>query len=524
MELFKLFGSILIDNDEANASIAKTEKQAEGLGNRFVNGAKTVGKWGLAIGAAATAAAGGIFAATNAMTSDLDRIAKASDKLGVTTDAYQEMDYWASQNGISSSEMERAVGRLNQRIGMAADGNEKYSNALERLNVNMDDVRDGTVSTEDAMATAIQSLSEMESQQEKSAMAAELFGTKLGRELMPALQDGSLSLDEAREKAEELGIVVGEDSIRQAEEFQDSWDNITRSFKTVGRNILIELMPIFQRLMDWVQDHMPQIQAVMQRVFGVVGDVVNVVVDVFDTHLLPIFSRIYDWVMANMPQIQAGVGGTFERIQEIITTFVEIVSVFWERWGDTIVDIVTWIAETIPGIIDAALDIIQGILDVFIGIFTGDWERFGEGIKTIWSGIWKAVETVVSGVITAAFTWGKDIVMGLVEGIKNVAMAPVRAMQDIAEGIGGAVVGFFGNRSPSTLMMKYGKEISEGLQIGMDSVGIKYPLPELAGVGVTNRITHDHTGVLRIEGVNDQGQFVSSAQVVIDELRREMRT
>src|SRR5690625_6392438 len=103
------------------------------------------------------------------------------------------MEYWASQNGISTSAMERAVGRLNQRMGMAADGNEKYAGALERLGVDLEGVKDGTINTEDAMATALQTLSEMESETEKSAAVADLFRSKLAHEVLLALKTMSFS-------------------------------------------------------------------------------------------------------------------------------------------------------------------------------------------------------------------------------------------------------------------------------------------------------------------------------------------
>ena len=62
MEIFRLFGSIFIDNEEANKSISKTEEKAEGLGSKLGNGIKTAAKWGAAIVGGATAAAGGLMA------------------------------------------------------------------------------------------------------------------------------------------------------------------------------------------------------------------------------------------------------------------------------------------------------------------------------------------------------------------------------------------------------------------------------------------------------------------------------
>ena len=55
LEIFKLVGSIFVDNEKANDSIGKTDKKAEGMGKTLLGGVKTAAKWGAAIvGAAAT--------------------------------------------------------------------------------------------------------------------------------------------------------------------------------------------------------------------------------------------------------------------------------------------------------------------------------------------------------------------------------------------------------------------------------------------------------------------------------------
>ena len=49
VEIFKLFGSIFVNNDEANKSIAETEKKGKGVAATLGNGIKTAGKWGAAM-------------------------------------------------------------------------------------------------------------------------------------------------------------------------------------------------------------------------------------------------------------------------------------------------------------------------------------------------------------------------------------------------------------------------------------------------------------------------------------------
>ena len=513
--------SLGLNSQGFNRGIDDAGKKAGGFRRTLGTVAKGVG---LAAGAV-TAAGGALLGMASQTSAAADEIDKASTRIGITTDAYQEMAYWASQNGIEQGTMERAVGRLNQRIGLAAEGNEKYSNALKNLGVDMEAVTEGTLSTEDAMAQSIQALSQMENEQKKSAMASELFGTKMARDLMPALQDGSLSIEEAAKQAEELGLIMSEDAIDANVKFQDSMDQIKSSLRSAFMQTMTQVLPILQRFLDWVLDHMPQIQATIQTVMEVVSRVVEKAFTVFDEYVLPVLGEVFSWIKENLPAMQSQFSGTFETIQNIITTFVEIVIVFWERWGETIWSIATWLFETLTSLIDSALTIIEGILEVFIGVFTGDFDRMSDGVMTIWDGLMDALVKAISALIDAAFDWGKDIVLGLAEGIKNMAMAPVRAMGDVAKGIGESIVGFFGVRSPSRLMMEYGKNITEGLQRGIDSVKVDYPLPDVAGsITSRNEVVHRHEGKLVIEGVNDAGQFVDSVQVLMDNMRREVRT
>ena len=62
LEIFRLVGSVFVDTDEANKSLKKTDSDAEKLGQTFVEGVKSVGKFAAGI-AAAAAAAGAALAA-----------------------------------------------------------------------------------------------------------------------------------------------------------------------------------------------------------------------------------------------------------------------------------------------------------------------------------------------------------------------------------------------------------------------------------------------------------------------------
>ncbi|WP_434121613.1 peptidoglycan DD-metalloendopeptidase family protein [Salinicoccus roseus] len=250
--------------------------QSFGGGMKKVGGIFTAAS--AAIVGGAVGAGAGLLALTNKATEAADSIAKGAEKIGTSTDFYQEMDFWASQNGLSQENMEKAVGRLNQRMGLAIEGNDKYASALERLGVDLQGVEDGTVSTEDAMAQSITTLSQMENEHEKAALASELFGTKMSRELMPALNDGSLTMEDARKKAQELGLVMSEEQMIAAEKFQDAQDQIKRSMGAVAMQIGLDLMPHFQKMFDWIRDNMPTVREKVMTTFeGIIEKVKGVI-------------------------------------------------------------------------------------------------------------------------------------------------------------------------------------------------------------------------------------------------------
>lgn len=371
--------------------LESTTKKSGSFGSGLKKAGKTAAIGIAAVTTAAVAMGTAAFAATLKVTDGFDHIAKTATKMGVSTDYYQEMDYWAGQNGVSQANMEKSMQRLNQRVGEARSGNEKYSGALQTLGIDMNAVKDGTLSTEDAMSQSIQALSQMSNEQDKAALASELFGTKLSQELMPALQDGSLSIDDAKKKAEELGFVISGETLSAAEEFNDTWDDLTRGVQAFGKKAIAGMMPFFQTVMEFAIDKLPVAQAMFATVFDAIGSVIGWLGDK-GTY---VFSAIKDAVSDNQPTLE-GMRDMFGSIWEKIKDLY-----------DAAQPVFTWMGEEgIPIVVDALADMVEGALDIYNTI-VDNWsviEPFVIGIATAF-GIWKLAtmaQTVVTGIMTAA--------------------------------------------------------------------------------------------------------------------------
>lgn len=367
----------------------KTGKSSSSFGSSLKKAGKVAAVGIAAVGTAAVAMGTAAFAATKKVTDGFDHIAKTSRKMGVSSDFYQEMDYWAGQNGVSQANMEKSMQRLNQRVGEARGGNEKYSGALKTLGIDMKAVKDGTLSTEDAMSQSITALSKMTNEQDKAALASELFGTKLSQELMPAIQDGSLTMEDAKKNAKELGFVIGEDTLGAAEKFNDTWDDLTRGIQAFGIKAIAGMMPFFQTVMDFAIDKLPIAQAIFSTVFNGIGKVIGWVGEK-GTY---VFNAIKDAVRNNQP--------TLGSMRDMFTSIWEKIKDLYEGAKP----VFSWLGEEgIPIVVGALSELVEGAIAIY-NVIVDNWseiEPFVIGIAAAF-GVWK-VATMAHAAVTGILT------------------------------------------------------------------------------------------------------------------------
>jgi len=128
---------------------------------------------------------------------------------------------------------------------------------------------------------------------------------------------------------------------------------------------------------------------------------------------------------------------------------------------------------------------------------------------------------------------GKDIILGLIAGISSMARSVVDSVGGV---VGGAIAGakkLLGIASPSKVMEEMGEYTGEGFAIGIGNSLNKIAkqtqsMSDIAVNGVGNASTSNasinHSGTIRIEGVNNNNEFIGVVDMVMDQLRREART
>lgn len=422
MALRELFVTIGAKTADFEKSMTNVQNRMQTVGKSMQNVGMGMTKWVtgpmVAVGAALTGLA--------VKTAEYgDHLAKTSLKLGISTDALQEMEYWASQNGLASDALERAIGRLNQRIGRAADGNDKYADAFEALGVQITNANGQVRETEEVMEDTIRALRAIEEPSLRSARAAEIFGTRMARDLMPALDASAMSLDEATDRIDELGIRMGEDAIENSVKFTDAMDDLKRSFTALFREIGEQVIPIFvdtliplmqeeliplirsvtervAKLLEWFGNLSPGMQKTILVVGGlvaalgpaliIIGKVVAAV-----SALAPAFTAIIGVAKVVGVAIGAlvlGPAAPFILLAAAIAAGAAVAIRFRDEISDAINTAVDFVGGALESLASFFQDTFQSIYDNTVGVFQRMWDalrgiinRIIEGINNMIQGI-----------------------------------------------------------------------------------------------------------------------------------------
>lgn len=415
IEIFKLMGSILVNNDEANKSISKTDEKAEGLGSKLLKGVGTAAKWGTAIAGAAAAGGAALMGMATKSAETTDRIDKLSAKIGISKQGFQEWDYIMGQNGMDVEKLQVGVKTLVTQMDAAAGGSKTATEAFNKLGLSWNDGNGKLKNQEQMMNESIMALANMENGTEKARLATELFG-KAGVEMMPMLNNGAQGIEDLKNRAHELGLVLGDDAVNAGVVLGDTIDDVKDSFGMITTQIGVKVMPLIQSFCDWILSNMPVIQNVLGTFFDgiqwLVTNVVGAISFVFDN-----LNLSWDTVMKALNLIWDTVG---KPLFDVIVQIVQFVSDNWDLIWDSIVLYFKTVWNIIKGTWDSIgkplFDFILSIVDLLANFFkermpmiTSAFSKMASDINSFWINnlqpCFKAIGDFISNVLAPVFKW-----------------------------------------------------------------------------------------------------------------------
>lgn len=439
MELFKLLGTIAIENEEANENIEETSSKAGKFADALKKGAGVAAKFGTAIVTGTAAAGAALTGIASSAASNADEIDKMSAKIGMSKQAYQEWSYVLGQNGMDVNGLQMGMKTLVAQMDGAASGTEKSVEMFEKLGVSIYDSNGQMKNQEEMFKEVTMALAAMENGTEKAALANGLLG-RSGSEMMPMLNNGAEGITDLTERAHELGLIMGDDAVTAGVVLGDTLDDVKKSAGMVGTKIGVALFPILQKVLDMVLQFMPQVQSIfdslapiliglmdslMPMLFSLAESVFPMIISLFEA-LLPSFTQITETLLPVLLQV----------LEMLLPPLIQIVS--------ALLPPLVQLLQPILNLLSPIIKLLQPIIDLVLALITPLVTLISELLTPLISVITKVINVALkplqasfehfSGVLTSVVNFAIESVMNKVNTIKGVFSGVIQFIKGVFTG------------------------------------------------------------------------------------------
>jgi len=333
----------------------------------------------------------------------------------------------------------------------------------------------------------------------------------------------------------------------------EALDAVFSEISTLLPSILGTVTSIFKQLLNMLIQLLPElipvaVDAVMTIIWAIVDNLpllvdtaVQLILALVDgigqalPELIPAIVEavilIASSLLSNIDQIiGAGMSILFGLIEGIISALPALV----EALPQLITAIVEFFIENLPQILYLGVQAIGALIQGIVGAIPQLSSTMPQVVSSITSGISKAVSSVAQ--------IGKNIVQGLWQGIQSMGQWIQDKIGSLFRSVVDGAKSVLGIHSPSTVFAGIGENMGLGLGTGFTDamagvekditnaiptnfdldVNADYPTKAANPLGSVAKRIVEHTGTIRIEGVNDEGIMTKVVDFLVGELRQEV--
>jgi len=187
---------------------------------------------------------GGVAAAAKRAANELDTIGDTADRLGITTDALQELQFAAAAADVTSEGLASSLQFLSRAIGQARAGTGALRANLERTNPELLKQLTATTDVERQFQLLTGAIADAANQQDALTLAAAGFGRGAGPQLATVALQGADAFDQLRQRARDAGVVIDEQIIRTAGQTSDELALLSRIITANLNKALVSAGPL----------------------------------------------------------------------------------------------------------------------------------------------------------------------------------------------------------------------------------------------------------------------------------------
>lgn len=400
MNVFDLVARLTLDAKAYENGLKQQSTNTSSFGTKMGGAFSTMAKVGVTAMATLTAEIGAgtkkLIDGVSAVAEYGDNIDKMSQKMGMSSTAYQEWDFILQHSGSSMEAMKASMKTL-------ANSAQSNSEAFERLGISQQQI--ANLSQEELFGEVIKGLQNVEDTTERTYLSGQLLGrgaTELGALLNTSAED----TEKMRQSVHDLGGVMSETAVKDAARFQDSLQDAQYAINGLKNNLLSQLLPSFSDVIDGFTELVSGTGDGFKKIEDGIRKAINNL-----TKMLPKFLEIGKSIITSLAK------GLVQNLPDIIKTL-----------ADLAIDIIHSIVEILPDIIKAIMTVIPMLI-----------QSLAEALPDIIKEIARAIPIIIDAILNALPT----IIEALLTALPDIMIAIIEALPDIFEGIATAIIDNF---------------------------------------------------------------------------------
>lgn len=521
--------------DEAGKTVSAFDK-VKAATDKIAQGAKNVADKTKGLSLAGGAVAGGLLATGKNAIQTADDLATLAKRSGLSTEMLQKFAYASDMVDVSTDELVGAMTKMKKNMG-------DNPAAFEALGVSVTNA-DGTFrGLEEVFYDSLAALSQIGDETERDLAAMDLFG-KGADTLATIIDDGGVGLQEYGARAQELGLILSEDTIGKLTSTGDTIDEMkaraTATLTEVGAQLLENLAPTIDTIVEkigevvtWIgtldSDTLNTILivagviAAISPVAGLISGITTAIGGVTSAIQFLLANPIV-LLIAGIVALVTLIATKGEQIKEILNKvdgFLQNIFVKdWSKQFGALGEFLNALFAIVKGVWDSIKQIFTGIIDFIRGVFTGNWKQAWEGVKSIFSGVFNALLTIAKAPLNLLI----GLVNGLIDGLNFLIRGINKIGFDVPDWvpiIGGKKFGFNLKEIGKIAYLAQGGILSSGTAV----VGEAGPelLTMNAGRAIvqplTNNTSNTNYGGVTLNIYGAAGQNIQElAEIIMDEI------
>ena len=368
--------AVIAQQDALKREIIATEQSLKGYEQQLKNmpglldrvgeaSAKVAEKTkGLSMAAAGVGAAmlGNAYKAAQSA-DDLNTLSKQT---GFTVEELQKMQYASDLVDVSMDTMTGSVQKLTKNMSSGSD-------VFETLGVSITNADGSMRSATDVWYDSIAALSQIQNETERDALSMQLFG-KSAMDMAGIVDDGGAALKEYGQEAEDLGLILSQDSVDAANQFNDAMDTLkartSQAFLEAGAALADTLVPALEKLVEvitgvlqWFSDLDGTTQTVILAILGLVAAISPLAT------LISSIATIIPVVTAAFAALSGPIGIVIAVVGALVAAGIAL----YQNW-DTVKAKASELWENIKSTFDNIKQTVMNAVDKIKGAFNFSWK------------------------------------------------------------------------------------------------------------------------------------------------------